>query len=238
VRHDSFICATWLIHTCDMTDIMYDMTHSMCVTWLTTQTEMDSWLKSLKQVTYVPWLILCATWLIHLCDMPHNSDANGLVAQIPEASHICAMTHSMCDMTHSYVWHDSRLRRKWTRGSNRWSKSHMCHDSFYVRHDSFICVTCLRIQTQMDSWLKSLKQVTYAPWLILCATWLILCATWLIHMCDMTHNSDANGLVAQIARTSHCAIPGQQSQRGKNRPLARRVAAWAQVSFHTCGSHF
>jgi len=64
---------------------------------------------------------------------------------------MCDMTHSyvwhdaficvtwrihMCDMTHSYVWHDSRKRVT--------TLIHMCDMTHsYVWHDSFICVTCL-----------------------------------------------------------------------------------------------
>jgi len=43
VRHDSFVCTTWLIYMCDMT-------HS------------SVWHDS----------FICVTWLIHLCDMTHS----------------------------------------------------------------------------------------------------------------------------------------------------------------------
>jgi len=71
---------------------------------------------------------------------------------------MCDMTHSyvwhdsflcvtwlipMCDMTHSYVWHDSLICVSWL--INMWDMTHsyVWHDSFatsYVWHDSFICV--------------------------------------------------------------------------------------------------
>jgi len=72
----------------------------------------------------------------------------------------------MCDMTHSYVWHESFMYV--TR------LIHMCAMTHsYVWQDSFICVTWL-IHVWHDSFI--------------CVTWLIhTFVTWLIHMCDMTH---------------------------------------------------
>ena len=69
--HDSFICATWLIHMCDVT-------HSYV--------QRDSF--------------ICATWLIHMCDMAHSYVWHGPFICVTWPIH-------MCDMTHSYVCHDS-----------------------------------------------------------------------------------------------------------------------------------
>jgi len=71
VRHDSFICATWLIHTCDMT-------HSYV--------RHDSF--------------ICLPSLIHMCDMTHSYVRHDSFICVPWLIHMFAMTHS-------YVWHDS-----------------------------------------------------------------------------------------------------------------------------------
>ena len=107
VWHDSFICATWLIHMCDMT-------HS------------HVWHDSFT----------CGTWLIHVCDMIHS--------RVRHDSFICVtwLVH-VCDMTRSRVRHDSFKCMTWLIHMFDMIHSH-------VRHDSFIC------------------------------------GTWLIHMCDMT----------------------------------------------------
>jgi len=60
----------------------------------------------------------------------------------------------MCDMTHSYVWHDSFICVTWL--------IHMCDMTHsYVSHDSFIRVTCLIHMCDM----------TYTS--SICETWLI-----------------------------------------------------------------
>jgi len=100
----------------------------------------------------------------------------------------------MCDMTHSYVWHDSFIRVTW----------------LIVCHDSFICVT----------WLIHVCGMTHSyvwhDWLVLMCdktdahvchdsfvcvprascdmihsyVWheLSMGVTWILHMCDLTHS--------------------------------------------------
>jgi len=86
----------------------------------------------------------------------------------------------MCDMTHSYVWHDSFICGTWL--FHMWDMTHS-----YVWHDSFICVTW-RIHmcdmTHSYVWQDSFACVTHS-----CA-WhdTLICVTWPIHMCDMTHS--------------------------------------------------
>jgi len=64
----------------------------------------------------------------------------------------------VCDMTRSYVWHDSFSCVTWLVYMCDMTHSYVWHDSSCVWHDSFICVT-----------------------------WLFMCVTWLIHTCVMTH---------------------------------------------------
>ena len=77
VRHGSSICATWLIHVCDMTH--------PCV-------RHDSF--------------ICATWLIHMCDMIHS--------YVRHDSFICpTWLICMSYMTHACVQHDLVVCAKW-----------------------------------------------------------------------------------------------------------------------------
>ena len=74
----------------------------------------------------------------------------------------------MCDMTHSYVWHDSFICV--TRLIN------MCDMTrSYVWHDSFICVTWLIHMCDMtDSYVRHDS---------------FICVKWLIHMCGITQST-------------------------------------------------
>jgi len=73
----------------------------------------------------------------------------------------------MCDMTHSYVWHDPLICV--TR------PTHMCDMTHsYVWHDPFICVT--RPVHMCDT---THSYVWHDP---------LICVTWPTHMCDMTHS--------------------------------------------------
>jgi len=89
-----------------------------------------------KEALIVRELGMSAIWLIHMCDMTHS--------YVWHDAFICVtwLIH-MCDMTHSYVWHDAFICVTWL--------IHMCDMTFhlcdmthsYVWHDSFICVTWL-----------------------------------------------------------------------------------------------
>jgi len=124
---------------------------------------------------------LCVTWLIHMCDMTHS--------YVWHDSFLCVTWRiHMCGMTHSYVWYDSFICVIWI--------MHMC-DMMHscVWHDSLICVTWLiRIcdMTHSYAWHDSFICVIrlihmcdfthFYVWHDSC-----ICVTWLIYKCDMSH---------------------------------------------------
>ena len=93
VWHDSFICVTWLIHMCDMTQL-HDVTHAIHMTHSYAWNDSficGTWLISSVTESYVGHdSFTCVTWLSYI--MWHTP----LIWLIP-----------MRDMTHSCVGHDS-----------------------------------------------------------------------------------------------------------------------------------
>ena len=95
------------------------------------------------------------------------------------------LSASCCDMTHSYVWHDSFMRVTWLIHACD-ILIHMFDMTYsYVWRDSFICVT----------WLIHMCDVTHShAWRdsFICVTWLILHQSSTRGLlsascCDMTH---------------------------------------------------
>jgi len=139
--HDSFIYVTWLIHICDMTHSymwhdscciwlslthrtwmhpgvvneschihMCDMTHSYDmndlwrshVTYMNESCHIYEWVMShIQSPTYI-WMHLGAF------NAPHSQHTSGAWGALhaPSCIHIC-------DMTHSYMWHDSFIYATW-----------------------------------------------------------------------------------------------------------------------------
>ena len=122
-RHDSFMCATWLIHVSDMTHSCERHDSFMCATWLIHECDISQgrelvfkslWVMSHIWMSHVTHVIvsdmtqsrvrhdsfMCATWLIYVCDMTHSCKRHD--------SFMCAtwLIH-VCDVTHSCVWRDS-----------------------------------------------------------------------------------------------------------------------------------
>jgi len=135
VRHDSFICETWLIH------------------WKNTCSKMAA-VSSSKW--WLSWLI-CETCLIHTWDMTH-------LIHIPAVKwrrgSLSRWWHSwlihMWDMTPIYVRRDSFIEKM---PAVKWRQyRHQNDDSLdlYVRHDSFISYTCSKMAAVSSSrwWLS------------------------------------------------------------------------------------
>jgi len=83
------------------------------------------------------------TWFVHMCDMTHSYLWHDLFICVTWFIH-------KCDMTHSYVWHGSFIRVTWLIHMCDMTHSHVWHDSsirdmthWHVWHHSFICVTWL-----------------------------------------------------------------------------------------------
>jgi len=205
--HDSFIRVTWLIRTCGITHL-HRSNSAVDVFVISLGTRMNEWWLSLgtrSNSTVSVW---------GRCGMTHRCYA------VATARWACLRVLSECvdiyDMTHSYLWHDSPVRRSiWTLDVF----ARIEHDSFMyvwydlfrinsyqsrdpfmthsnVWHDSFICVTRLIHMRDMPRsyvWHDS----------VICVTWLVhmrdmprsyvwhdsfICVTRLIHMRGMTHS--------------------------------------------------
>jgi len=109
---DSLICVPWLIHMCAMTHSY--VCHNSCipVPWLIHVCDMTHscvWLDS----------FMCATWLIHVCDMSQGyvTWMNDYIMSSVKLGLRCVKlgftSPPMCDMTHSYVCHDSFTFEPW-----------------------------------------------------------------------------------------------------------------------------
>jgi len=97
VRHDSFIYVTWLIHMCGVTHPY--MWHSP---WLSTCWEHSRVTKKKK--------FICVSWFVHMCDMTHDCVPVGIAGErCIQLSVVSGPPVSVCDVTHSHVWHDSRV---------------------------------------------------------------------------------------------------------------------------------
>ena len=109
----------------------------------------------------VTWLVhtwykafMCVPWLIATCDL----------------------TQSLCDMTHSYVYHDSLICVPWP--------IHMCDMThWYVWHDSLICVPWLVDMCAVTHWYVCHDSFICMPRLIdVCRDSLICCAATQLHV--------------------------------------------------------
>jgi len=124
------------------------------------------------------------TELVHVCDITHS--------YVWHDSFICVtwLIH-MCDVTHAYVGHESFIYVTELGLIHMWDMTHS-----YVRHDSFICETWL-IHTRHDSficvtWLvrtwQGVSGSKDAPTLMLPTHLSHMQDTWLIHKWDMPHS--------------------------------------------------
>jgi len=143
--HDSFICVTWLIQTCDMTHSYvwhksFMNAHSyvwhdsfICVPWLIGM-----------RVVLLDCLFVPGPRLIHICDMTHDWLELDLCINGDSLHVTWAYTHvwqdsfkcvtwflHVCDVTHSYEWHDSFTRI----GDHHWSSFWFSNKQHYLSID-------------------------------------------------------------------------------------------------------
>jgi len=97
VWHDSFTRVTWLIHMCDMTHSYACHDSFTCVAW---------WFLGSTQSPRAP---ACGYVIIYICNVIIYIWCDYLIKLS-----ICVtwLIHT-CDVTHSYVWHDSFIRVSW-----------------------------------------------------------------------------------------------------------------------------
>jgi len=163
--HDSFICVTWLIHTCDMTrdafmcvrcrakaefqDIQYELWKHVSVP-VTYNMNHGIWVWGRTCVCVWHDSSICVIWIIH-----------------------------MCYMTHLYVWRDSPICVR-DMMQHELCNIHLCHNSFtYVTWLIHMCdMTCSPV------WHDSFKCVT---WCIHVCYMTHSCVPHVIHICNMTH---------------------------------------------------
>ena len=126
----SFICVSWHIHRCDMTNscVTYHVCKKRCAYVYITRVYVY-----IRIGTYVNLCVCMYTHSYVWCDSYMWHEFKCVTWLIP----MCDMTRSyVWHRTHSYVWRDSFICVTWL--------IHMCDMTHsYVSHDSFICVTWL-----------------------------------------------------------------------------------------------
>jgi len=119
----SYLCNVWLIHVCDMTQSCVWHDSFICVIWFTCLCDIlhGGW-----------WILVCYSFISVMhphvrwhswFNYTHSGvwhHARGIMNISSWLIYICGSLIHMCDMAHSYVWHDSFI---------------------YVWHDSLICMT-------------------------------------------------------------------------------------------------
>jgi len=208
VRHDSFICATWLVHMCFIMN-----SRAICLVHMCDMTRLRAWHDSFICATthFISQLLIvryCNIWRCHTYEgvMSHiwmSHVIQGVRVQERPASH----EHTLCDMAHSHVWHDSFTRTTWLVHVCDMSHSYVWHDScmwvtwlihvcdmthLLVRHDLFYLWSAHR------QILPATAPHAHSLWDMMSrATWLVLVcdmphsytrATWLVLVCDMPHS--------------------------------------------------
>ena len=145
---------------------------------------------------FVDGSFICVTWLIHMCDMTHS--------YVWHDSFICVtwLVH-MCDMTHSYVWHASPLRVTWLAHFAWWDR-----DRRYVEVKSIVKSIVKSTGCTLkflDCWFIGVT------WLISTCDMAFIRVTWIMHTCDMTHSYVGHD---SSLRVTWILIAGKLKNRG------------------------
>ena len=186
MRHDSFICVTWLIHMCAVTHTC-DTTHThnqaslmfSSVTWLIHTRDMTH---SYEWHDSFIWV----TWLIHMCDMTHSCEWHDSFIRVTWLIHMRAVTH-MCDMTQlttrPALGSSSSTNKDVPVCDMTYLYGDMTHSDMW--HDSFIHVTWLIHMCDSIPFSVTLSSITSKNLPV--SHHAAICVTGLIRMCDMTH---------------------------------------------------
>jgi len=156
--HDSFMCGTWLIHVCDMTQL-----------WVAN----DLLLRDTSSTGGG------GTWPIHMWDLTHSCVQHESFVCDTRLAFMCDIIDEMrvwhnsitcvtrfiraCDMAYSHVWLDLCVRVTWL------TLKCMTSSTRCVLIDVCVC-GCMCVHGCVRVWTR----------------WFI-CATCLIHVCDVTH---------------------------------------------------
>jgi len=144
-----------------------------------------------------------------MCDMTHS--------YMRHESFVCATwLMYMCDMTHSHVWHDSFTCVTWLIHTCGMNHSH-------VRHDSHICAARLIHTCDITRW-----YVWHGS---------LMCVTWRIHVCDMTH---AWHLALRPQRANEQPLPNRHQTpslawcRARAVPCDMTIHVWETTRSYVC----
>jgi len=151
--HDSFICVTWRVWR---------------VTWQILRAEGDTVRNARNS-----FQVILVTWCIHI--------------YVPWHIDMCDVTCETCDMTHSYD------RGRCDTSCRPQQTGHICDITHsYVYHDSFTCVTwrVWRVTWHVLTTEKSAARIASKSIQVVDVTWLsFIYVPWLIHICAMTHSN-------------------------------------------------
>ena len=125
VWHDSFVCVTRLIYTCDMTYSYVGHDSFICVTWLMQMREILH--SHVWHDSFIPF----HTRHIHACEMTDSYFLKTTFSYVWHESFIPFLTRliDMCDMIHLHLFtHDSIIRVTWLLHSTSMNKSYHTYE--------------------------------------------------------------------------------------------------------------
>jgi len=113
------------------------------------------------------WLIICVAWLLHMCDMTHSYVWHDSFLGVTWLIH-------MCDMTYSYVWYDScpgvwKIQKK--------SCSHFTYFCGKSRKNYAHNKSCTYFYIFMG------KKAKTCAWFLVAHTLTYFWKFWIIHIC-------------------------------------------------------
>ena len=187
VRHDSFICVTWLIHMCDMTHSYVRHDSFILATWLIDMCDTTHWY--VGHDSLISWARLMPAIHFSLSRaVTHCVHGKGAPLQswLIDMMHACRVFSqggfttwriNICDMTHWYVAYDS-----WHSSIRAACCIHMCDMThsylrhWYVRHGWLIGATWR--MSDMSRHVSDMLHMTHASWVP--AAWLMRLECWVI----------------------------------------------------------